>query len=84
LYLSIISAAAVALLCISLFFATKQPSKRDFIADTYTNPEEAAIAAEQALLLVSSKLNQGLSYVGKVDESVQKTNKILYEKLNFN
>ena len=77
LYISILSVAAVALLCIGLFFAIDRPSDKDFIADTYTNPEEAAIAAEQALLFVSAKLNQGLSPLEKVRESVNKTNEIL-------
>ena len=79
LYLSLLSAAAVAILCIGLFFAVEKPSERDFIADTYTNPEEAAIAAEQALLLVSTKLNKGLTPLAKVKESVNKTNEILNE-----
>ena len=77
LYVRILSAAAVALLCIGLFFTQQRTSKQDFIADTYTNPEEAAIAAEQALLFVSAKLNQGLSPLKTVKESVNKTNEIL-------
>jgi len=78
-YLTLLSAAAVALLCVGLFFANEIKSKRDFVADTYTNPEEAAIAAEKALLFVSSKLNEGLAPLGKIKESVQKTNEIINE-----
>jgi hypothetical protein len=84
LFRSIMSAAAVALLCIGLFFVTNRPSKQDYIADTYTNPEEAAIAVEQALLLVSAKLNQGLSPLEKVKESVEKTNEIINENVRLN
>ena len=84
LYISIVSAAAVILLCISLFFITDKRSHSDFIADTFTNPEEAALAAEQALLFVSSKLNQGLSPLEKVKESISITNKVLNESLKLN
>ena len=77
MYLVFLSAADVVLLCIGLFFNPEKNYKQDFIADTYTNPEEAAKAAEQALLFVSAKLNQGLSPLEKVKESVNKTNEIL-------
>lgn len=77
LYISILSAAAVIFLCIGLFFNQGKTSSQDFIADTCTNPEEAAQAAEKALLFVSTKLNQGLLPLEKVKESVKKTNEIL-------
>jgi hypothetical protein len=86
LYLAILSAAAVILLCIGLFFIPDIPdipdrsSKQDFIADTFTNPEEAAIAAEQALRFVSQKLNQGLSPLEKVKESIE----IINENVSLN
>lgn len=81
-YIRFMSAAAVALLCIGLFFITDK--KKPYIADTFTNPEEAALAVEQALLLVSSKLNQGLSPFEKVRESVQKTNELINENITIN
>jgi hypothetical protein len=93
LYLTILSAAAVVLLCIRLLFNpfthssfrhfTLIPSNSDLIADTYTNPEEAAIAAEQALRFVSAKLNQGLSPLEKVKESINKTNEIINENVSI-
>ena len=79
----IASAAAVALLCIGLFIFQGRDSRQDFIADTYTNPEEAAIAAEQALLLISAKLNQGLALLEKVQNNVDKTNEVLNENLKL-
>ena len=84
LYFSILSAAATILLCIGLFFAIERKPGQDFIADTYTNPQDAAIAAEQALLFVSAKLNQGLYPLEKVKEGLNKTNEILYDKLKLN
>ena len=82
LFISISSAAAVILLCIGLFFISDKNSRPHTIADTYTNPEEAAIVAEQMLILVSSKLNQGFSSLEKIKESVDKTNELLNKTLN--
>jgi len=84
LYFSLMSAAAVALLCIGLFFTTYKRPHADYIADTFTNPYDAAIAAEQALLLVSVKLNQGLSPLEKVQENVKKTNDFINENVILN
>jgi hypothetical protein len=77
LYIAVASSAAAILLCIGIFFATENRHKQNMIADTYTNPEEAAIAVEKALMLVSTKLNQGLSPLEKVQDSVDKTNELL-------
>ena len=83
-YAVISSAVAVVLLCVGLFFFTEKPSQTNYIADTYSDPKEAALAAEQALLFVSNKLNQGLSPLEKVTESVDKTYKILNETITIN
>ena len=84
LYIFISSAAAVGLLCLGLFFALEKQPQSNFIADTYSDPKEAALVAEQALLLVSNKLNKGLSPLEKVTESVDKTNKLLNETITIN
>ena len=83
LYISLLSAAAVALLGIGLFVLTDRKDNPDFIADTFTNPQEAAIAAEQALLFVSQKLNQGLSPLDKVKESMHVTNELISENVRL-
>jgi hypothetical protein len=83
LLIRITSVAAVLLLCIGLFFTTNKPVK-SYTADTYTDPEEAAMVAEQALMLVSAKLNQGFHPLEKVKESVNKTNELLNESLKLN
>ena len=84
LLISILSAAAVILLCAGLFFIPKSTQNHsDFIADTYTNPEEAAIKAEQALIFISSKLNEGLAPLEKVKESVNKTNDIINQNFKL-
>ena len=84
LYAVISGAAAVVLLCVGIFFLTEKQSQTNYIADTYSDPKEAALAAEQALLFVSNKLNQGLSPLEKVTESVDKTNKLLNETITIN
>ena len=81
LFISISSAAAVILLCIGLFFVSDKNSRPHKIADTYTNPDEAAIVAEQMLIFVSTKLNQGFSSLEKIKESVDKTNELLNKTL---
>jgi uncharacterized membrane protein YvbJ len=83
LYIQISSVAAVVLLCMGLFFLTgKRNTSPSFSTDTYTNPEDAAIAVEQALLLVSTKLNQGLTPLEKAQESVNTANQLLNEMLH--
>ena len=77
LFIAVVSSAAAILLCIGIFFASENRKLPDMIADTYTNPEEAAIAAEQALMLVSTKLNQGLSPLEMVKDNIDKTNELL-------
>jgi len=79
IYLRFASAAAVVLIGIGLFFLTGRQDKSQLITDTYSNPEEAAVAVEQALMLVSTKLNQGLVPLEKVKESVNTTNRLLNE-----
>lgn len=84
LYISIASVAAVILLCIGMFFLTDKLSKSEHLVDTFTDPAEAAIVTEQILVFVSSTLNQGLSSLDKINESINKTNEILNENLKLN
>ena len=79
LYLFATSTAAVVLLCLGLFFLTGKQNNSSFEADTYSNPKEAAVAVEQALLLVSNKLNQGLAPLETVKEGLNTTNQLLNE-----
>ena len=81
--ITISSAAAMTLLCIGLFFASGKDTKSHMYADTFTNPEDAALATEQALLFVSEKLNQGLSSLEKVREGVDKTNELLNKAITI-
>lgn len=70
------SAAAVALVCITLFFA-KQPDVYPSLADTYDNPKDAALMAEKTLIFVSEKLNKGIEQTYVVGQNIEKANEVL-------
>jgi len=84
LYLTLMSVAAVAMLCIGLFFLIGKNDNPPLMADTYSNPAEAAEAVEQTLMLVSSKLNKGLSPLEIVKENFNTTNRLLNENFTLN
>ena len=69
-------AAAVALLCIGIFQFVA-PEKEHQLADTYTNPQEAAIAAQEALAFLSVNLNKGIEQVNEAQQEMNKVNEIL-------
>ena len=83
-YIYISSAAAVVLLCLGLFFLTSKPDNSSLEANTYANPTEAAVVVEQALMLVSEKMKQGLAPLEKVKEGVEMTNRLLNETIKIN
>ena len=81
IYYWISSAAAVALLCIGFFFATReQPSSH--MADTFSDPEKAALVAEQTLAFVSAHLNNGLNKVAEAEQELEKVHQLLNKHLN--
>jgi hypothetical protein len=75
------SAVAIALLCIGLFFIPREPSTSK-IADTFTDPEEAAWVAAQTLAYVSSQLNKGLDKVTDVEQEIEKISQLVNKHLN--
>jgi len=74
------SAAAVALLCIGLYFTAREPSPPK-MADTFNNPEEAALVAEQTLAYMSVQLNRGLDKVADAGQEFDKMNQIINKHL---
>ncbi len=80
LWYGISSAAAVVLLCVGLFFF-QQNASRNVMADTYSDPEEAAVVAEKALLLLSQNLNRGIAEVNNAGDEIEKVNDILNKQL---
>lgn len=69
-------AVAVALLCVGIFQFVA-PEKEHQLADTYTNPQEAAIAAQEALAFLSINLNKGIEQVNEAQQEMNKVNEIL-------
>jgi len=80
LYYWIGSAAAVVLLCIGLFFTTREPTPPQR-ADTFSNPEEAAWVAQQTLVYMSTQLNKGLNKVTDAGQELDKVNQIVNKHL---
>lgn len=78
------AAAAVALLCIGSFHLYIQDTgySEHRLADTYTDPQEAAAAAQKALLLLSQNLNKGLDQMNDARQEMNKVNKILNKHFN--
>lgn len=73
------SAAAV-LVAAGLFWLTDS-GQTSQMADTYTNPHEAAQAAQEALVFMSANLNKGICQVNDANLEVAKINKILNKHL---
>lgn len=74
------SAAAIVLLCIGIFFKIGEQSHQQ-VADTFTDPKEAAIVAEKALAFMSTQLNKGLGEVENAGQEIEKVNQILNKHL---
>ena len=70
------------LLCISFLQYKSSYQAHDRLSDTYTNPKDAAAAAEKALLLLSQNLNKGISQVDNAGQEIDKVNNILNKHLN--
>ena len=73
--------AAALLLGIALFFQTENANMRPTTADTFNNPEEAAIAAQEALAFLSTQLNKGLDQVSEAKSEVEKVNEIVNKQI---
>ncbi|NDV67342.1 hypothetical protein [Dysgonomonas sp. 25] len=79
-------AAACAAILISVMFFVNKPQDADLpqmaYQDTYSDPDEAYMEAEKALLLISNKLNKGLSQVTEVNNDITKANNVVNNTLN--
>jgi len=67
--------AAVVSIAVFLPLGNKPPT------DTFTDPYEAAIAAQQVLAFLSTELNKGLDQVSSAGEEIEKANQIVYQHL---
>ena len=73
-----ISGIAAAIL--GAFTETNRPAPT--MADTFTDPEEAAVVAQNALAFMSRNLNKGLGQVNEAGQEITKINKIVNKHLN--
>lgn len=75
--------AAAVLLGVVLFFQTENMQiPQPTTADTFTNPQEAALAAQEALAFLSTQLNKGIDQVSDAKEEVDKVNQIVNKQFN--
>ena len=74
--------AATVLLAIGLFLFSTRESSPPKMTDTFSDPKEAALVAQQTLLFMSSQLNKGLNKVNDADQEFQKVNQVLNKHLN--
>lgn len=77
-----VSGISAAILCAVLFIFTETNRPTPRLADTYSDPKEAAIAAQNALALLSSNLNKGLAQMDNAQQEMNKINKIVNKHLN--
>lgn len=73
--------AAAVLLCFCFYMGDMRLQPQPKIADTYTNPHDAAVAAGKALTLMSAQLNKGIKQVNEAEREVDKINRILNKNL---
>ncbi|MDD3036471.1 hypothetical protein [Bacteroides sp.] len=73
---------AAAILGAVLFVFTETDAFAVHPVDTYTDPQEAAMAAQNALALMSANLNKGITKVNKTSGEIYKMNKIFNKQLN--
>ena len=73
-------AAAILGALFLIFTETNRPAPT--MADTFTDPEEAAVVAQNALAFMSRNLNKGLGQVNEAGQEITKINKIVNKHLN--
>jgi hypothetical protein len=76
--------AAAMLIGFVLFLQTDNFYNKPTTADTFSDPQEAAIAANKALAFMSTQLNNGLDQVSDAEQEINKVNKIVNKQLNNN
>jgi hypothetical protein len=72
----IAAVAAVALIGVALYFTTREPAQ-PVLADTFSDPEEAAVAAGKTLVFISEQLNNGLNRIAIAGQEMEKANQIV-------
>ena len=73
-------AAAVLAAVLLLFNETERTAPE--LADTFSDPKEAAIVAQNALAFMSTNLNKGLGQMNEAQQEIAKINKVVNKHLN--
>lgn len=76
------SAAAILLLTLGIFQFTGLLPRKTVLADTYTDPNEAARVAQKTLLFMSANLNKGIEQAKEAENEINNINEILNKHLN--
>ena len=71
------SIAAVILICLGIFIGKGNVSDRHLMTDTFTDPVEAALVAQETLVFMSSQLNKGLDQVSEMEEEIKNVTEIM-------
>lgn len=74
--------AASLLIGVALFFPADIFDRRATTADTFSDPEEAAIAAEEALVFLSTQFNKGIEQIEGARQEVETVNEIVNKQIN--
>lgn len=74
--------AASFILGIAIFLQVESQPLTPTMADTFTDPTEAAIAAQDALAFLSTQLNKGLDQVNEAGKEVNRINTIVNKQMD--
>ncbi|MDU1905553.1 MAG: hypothetical protein E6772_12290 [Dysgonomonas sp.] len=78
-----IAASLFIILSVGIFTYNQKFHHRNHMVDTFSDPKEAYLETEKALLLVSNKLNKGFDQMGNAQKNIQKTNKIVEKNVQL-
>lgn len=75
-----IAASVAIIVSLSIYmFSGHKYSDTPLYVDTYSDPEEAYIQTQKALLLASSKLNKGFDQLEMMNNNIEKANGIVHK-----
>lgn len=77
-----LSGIAASLLIGLVFFFQVEQVRHTPLADTYNDPAEAAMIAEEALIFLSTQLNKGMNQVAEAGKEVDRVNTIINKQFN--
>lgn len=79
-----IAASLLIVLSVGVFtYSSKPQTQRTVMVDTFSDPEEAYVEAQKALLFVSNKLNKGLDQMEGMQKQLERTNKVVEKNIHL-